>query len=54
MCEREREGDSKQAFPKEGKFGEVLNPSLQAPHSINHSHFNLIQTAAFSPLEIKI
>lgn len=31
------------SFGKEGKFGGVLNPSLQAPHSINHSHFNLIQ-----------
>lgn len=45
-CERERER-LQNKLPKEGKFGEVLNPSLQTPHSINHSHFNLIQKQPF-------
>lgn len=44
---QETKCEAQNKLRKEGKFGGVLNPSLQAPDSINHSHFNLIQAQPF-------
>lgn len=44
---KRRNCEAQNKLRKEGKFGGVLNPSLQAPDSINHSHFNLIQAQPF-------